>query len=279
MLGTLFRLAWRMLVGVVAILLASITAFSFYPYLDDHFPLAISLIILYLLTAYLIIPFLVRLWHLVLRPNHLPHYAVSRDGWSSDPVNIAIVCRDEQQLRRAMGKSGWFVADKGTLRNTLREGCAILFNRPYPTAPFSKLFLFGRPQDIGFQIQTGTPPTPRHRHHIRFWQLSADQSSHHHAGFWQRVLAVFPGKKRQIWIGTATHDVRPFALRIQNLQITHKIDAETSKERDYVIRTLSDSRVVRRRVIIPAGEPIRFRGQSFGTNIVTDGTLHVVKLK
>ncbi len=166
MLGTIFRLAWRLVVGAVAILLAYLTAFSFYPYLDGHFPLFVSLIILYVLIAYFIIPFLVRLWHVALRPRHLPHYAVSRDGWSSDPVNIAIVCRDEQQLRQAMATAGWFVADKGTLRNTLREGFAMAFNQPYPTAPFSKLFLFGRPQDIGFQIQTGksahTAPPPSH---------------------------------------------------------------------------------------------------------------------
>ncbi len=282
MIGTILRLLWRLFVGVIAVALAYITVFLFYPYLRSHFhfPLVISLVVLYVLAAYIGIPFLVRLWKLVIRPRHLPHYAVSRDGWSSDPVNIAIVCKDEAQLRRIMVKAGWHIADKPTLQNTLREGWAILFGLPYSTAPFSNLFLFGRKQDIGFQIQTGSVPSPRHRHHVRFWQLQSEpEKPHHHLPFWENIFQLFSGKKRQIWIGTATHDVGPFALRIQNLQITHKIDAETNKERDFLIRTLDDAQLIKRCETIAAGDPILFRGQTLGVNIVTDGTLRVVELK
>jgi hypothetical protein len=45
-----------------------------------------------------------------------------------------------------------------------------IFNKPYPTAPFSTLYLFGRGQDIGFQKAIDN--SPRKRHHIRFWALS-----------------------------------------------------------------------------------------------------------
>lgn len=280
MIGTLFRLAWRALVGLVAVLLAHGTVFFFYPYLDNRFPLLINLIIIYVFTAYFGIPFLVRLWRLVLRPKHLPHYAVSRDGWSSDPVNIAFICKDEHQLHRAMASAGWRVADKITLKNSLREGWAILFNQPYPTAPFSNLFLLGRKQDIGFQIQNGTPPTPRHRHHVRFWQLSTEvKKPHHHVPFWEGIFQLFAHKKRQIWIGAATHDVRPFAIRIQNLQITHKIDAETNTERDFLINTLRTAKLIKRSETIAAGDPIIFRGQTFGMNIITDGMLTVIELR
>lgn len=274
------RLLWRLFVGVIAIALAYITVFLFYPYLRNHFSLLITFVVLYVLTAYFGLPFLVRLWKLVIRPKHLPHYAVSRDGWSSDPVNIAIVCRDEAQLRRAMEQAGWHIADKPTLRNMLHEGWAILFNQSYPTAPFSRLFLLGRKQDIGFQIQTGNPPTPRHRHHIRFWQLQSEpEKPHQHLTFWENLFQLFSGRKQQIWIGTATHDVSPFALRIQNLQITHKIDAETNKERDFVIDTLTKAKRVKRLEVIAAGDPITFRGQTLGVSIVTDGRLPVVELK
>lgn len=280
MIGTALRLLWRLFVGTIAIVLAYATVFLFYPYLRDHMPLLISLIVIYILTAYFGIPFLVRLWRLVIRPTHLPHYAVSRDGWSSDPVNIAIVCKDEAALRRAMEKAGWHIADKPTMKNMLREAYAIAFNRPYSTAPFSNLFLFSRKQDIGFQIQTGNPPTPRHRHHIRFWQLESEaEKPHDHTHFWASIFQLLPGRKRHIWIGAATHDVSPFALRIQNLQITHKIDAETNRERDFVIQKLEDAGCIKRIETLHAGEPISFRGQTFGVNIVTDGTLKVIELK
>jgi hypothetical protein len=280
MIGTFLRLVWRLFVGVIASVLAYGTVFLFYPYLRNRFPLLITLIILYILSAYFGIPFLVRLWRLVIRPKHLPHYAVSRDGWSSDPINIAVVCKDKAQLRKIMEKAGWHIADKATLRNSIREGLALLFNQPYPTAPFSNLFLFGRKQDIGFQIQDGDPPTPRHRHHVRLWQLSSEvEKSHQHANFWENILQIFPTKKRQIWIGAATHDVGPFAFRIQNLQVTHQIDAETNKERDFLINSLERVGLVRRCETLAAGDPIRFRGQTLGVNIVTDGTLRVVEVK
>src|SRR5919202_3606465 len=158
MIGFIFRLLWRLLVGLMAIILAYATVFFFYPYLRNRFPLLITLIIIYILSAYFGIPFLVRLWRLVIRPTHLPHYAVTRDGWSSDPVNIAIVCKDEASLRGAMEAAGWKIADKATIKNCFREAWAILFKQPYLTAPFSNLFLFGRKQDVGFQIQDGIPP-------------------------------------------------------------------------------------------------------------------------
>ena len=280
MIGTLWRLVWRIFVGGVAALLAYGTVFLFYPYLQDRLPLVINLAILYVLTAYLGIPFLVRLWHLVLRPKHLPHYATSGDGWSSDPVNIAVVCRSEKQLRSHMERAGWTVADKVTLKTMVKMGWAVLFKRSYPTAPFSSLYLFGRKQDIGFQIQTGVPASPRHRHHIRFWQLGADpKASHEHTTFWQDIFQLFSTKKQQIWIGAATHDIGPFAFRVRNLQVTHLIDKETTRERDFVISTLQQAGALKRHEVIPAGEPIKFRGQTFGVDIVTDGTLHVVELK
>ncbi|HEU5121417.1 MAG TPA: LssY C-terminal domain-containing protein [Candidatus Saccharimonadales bacterium] len=280
MIGTFLRLLWRLFIGLLTLVLAHFTLFLFFPYLRNRFPLFITLIILYILIAYFGIPLLVRLWRFVIRPNHLPQYAVTGDGWSSDPVNIAIVCRNEAELRKAMEKAGWQIADKATLKNSLREAWAILFKRSYPTAPFSKLYLFGRKQDIGFQIQTGSPPSPRHRHHIRLWQLTGEpEKPHHHTNFWQDILDLFFTRKRQIWIGTATHDVGPFALRIQNLQITHKIDAETNKERDFVIASLENVKLVKRCETIAAGDPVIFRGQTFGLSIITDGTLKVVELK
>lgn len=281
MMGTLLRLLWRIFVGAIAAALGYGTVFLFYPYLHNHLPFVIDIIILYVLVAYFGIPALIRLWHFVLKPRHLPMYVTSADGWSSDPVNIAIVCKNQRQLERAMQKAGWFPADKATPKNTLRFAYAMLFRRPYPTAPFSKLYLFGRYQDLGYQIQTGTPPTPWHRHHIRFWQLLPDdpEKPHQHVTFWQNIFKLFAANKRQIWIGAATHDIGPFALRVNSLQVTHQIDKFTNAERDFVISTLEESKSIARCETIPAGEPVKFRGQTFGVSIVTDGTLQVVELR
>jgi hypothetical protein len=277
MIGTLLRWGWRLVVGFVAAGLAWATFFLIYPYLDDHLPLLVVLIILYIWIAYVGIPFLVRLWQIVLQPRHLPQYVTSGDGWSSDPVNIAVVCRGRSELIQAMTNAGWHKADEGSIRTNLRLAWAVLFNRSYPTAPFSRLYLFGRQQDIGFQIPTNG--SPRHRHHVRFWQLRPDQPNHAHHTFWENIFKLFKHKEKQIWIGAATHDIGPFALRVRTLQVTHKIDAQTDRERDFLLQTLAHSGSIKRQETIKAGEPLNFRGQTFGINIVTDGTLHVVELK
>jgi LssY C-terminus len=54
--------------------------------------------------------------------------------------------------------------------NSWRMVRAFIFNSPYPAAPFSTLYLFGRGQDIGFLKAIDN--SPRKRHHIRFWALS-----------------------------------------------------------------------------------------------------------
>ena len=73
------------------------------------------------------------------------------------------------QLRAAFAASagqrptGWPGQFLGMIR-------AFVFNSPYPTAPFSTLYLFGRGQDVGFQKAIDN--SPRKRNHIRFWSLS-----------------------------------------------------------------------------------------------------------
>jgi hypothetical protein len=46
---------------------------------------------------------------------------------------------------------------------------AFVRNSPYPTAPFSTLYLFGRGQDIGFQKAIDDSPRKRHHIRIRIW--------------------------------------------------------------------------------------------------------------
>ncbi|MEO5950251.1 MAG: LssY C-terminal domain-containing protein [Candidatus Saccharimonadales bacterium] len=278
---TVLHTLWRLLVGGLVIILAYVTFFLLYPYLDNHLPFLIVLIVLYLWLAYVGIPVLVRIWRSVFKPSRLPVYATTGDGWSSDPVNIAIVCKSKNQLIKNMHKAGWSVADKATLSSTFRTILSMILRKSYATAPFTNLYLFGRAHDIGFQIESGEQPSPRHRHHIRFWQLQTKDSpdKYGHTTFWNKILSIFTKRQQEIWIGAATYDSRSIAFRIQNLQVTHQIDDETDKERDFVVNSLKNKGLIKRLETITAGEPLEFRGQTFGVTIVTDGTLKVAELK
>jgi len=279
MIGFVFRILWRVLILALGSLVVWVTVFFLFPVVDSRLPAYITMLIIYCLLAYIVIPNLIRLFRLVIKPNHIPLYVTTADGWSSDPVNIAFVCRSKRQLIRIMRRAGWYTADKTTPRTTIKFIIGFIFGLPYPNAPFSNLYLFGRKQDIGFQIPTDAKLSPRHRHHVRFWLLGDDEMSHAHTSFWQHILRLFRGPKKQLWVGAATHDIGNFAFRTRNMQITHKIDANTNIERDFLINTLEQVHAIKRQDSAQAGAPLRFRGQTMGVSIVTDGTLPVVELK
>lgn len=280
MFGLYFRIAWRILILLLGALLAFGVVDKAFPYLDRYLPSGIVFFIVYLFSAYIGIPSLMRLWRLFITPNHIPMYVTTPDGWASDPINIAITVHSRQQLIKHFQKAGWTTADKPTLRNALREGYAIVFNKPYPTAPMSRLMLFNRQQDIGFQIQDGKSPSPRHRHHVRLWRLEVPEKENAHHTFWNDLLQLFMRKKSEVWVGAATHDISPVAFRIRNLQITHKIDSDTNKERDFLIETLRKNNCIRGDITeISSGHELTFRGQTFGVNIIVDGRLKVIGLK
>ena len=128
-------------------------------------------------------------------------------------------------------------------------------------------------------MQSGPHPSPRHRHHVRFWRLHHEEAEKiHYNGFWHRTFQSLSHSDKEIWIGAATHDIALIAIRMQSLQITHKIDADTEKERDFIIDSLRSVNMIHRQHRIQAGEPLSFRGQAFGTKITVDGAIEVIEI-
>jgi hypothetical protein len=275
----LFHLAWRLLVLSLGVGLAYVSAFIAFPYLDSQLPFFFALIVVYVGVAYFGLPTLIRTWQLIIRPNHIPLYVTTRDGLPSDPVNIAIAAKNKRQLVKAMKTAGWHTADKATFRNSLREAYAIIFDKPYPTAPFSNLYLFNRPFDVGFQIPYGKNLSPRSRHHVRFWQLVERTKDHGHGHFWRRHLRKFIGREKSVWIGAATDDTNPAGIRWYNLQLTHRNHPQHYEERDFIIKSLENAGLVKTTSEVKAGEPFQMRSQNLGINFVSDGRLTVVELK
>lgn len=109
-------------------------------------------------------------------------------------------------------KVGWYPADPITLRSSIGIAKSVLLKRSYPTAPVSSLYLWGRKQDLAFELPVGN--TAKKRHHVRLWQ-SNEQSS----------------DGRPIWLGEATFD-QSVELSHYTGQITHRIEANIDEERD-----------------------------------------------
>ncbi len=119
---------------------------------------------------------------------------------------------------------------------------AFVLNSPYPTAPFSTLYLYGRGQDIGFQ--KAIDDSPRKRHHIRFWALSLAraEATLGTVDFWLNTDRP-PHDAHVLWVGAGTKDTG-LSLTQFTFQITHATDSDTNAERDYVVAELRNKRVI-----------------------------------
>lgn len=276
-----FRILWRCLIFFLGAISLWLIVRYFIPFVDQRIPSFFALLAAYSLLAYFVIPFLIRLFRIFIKPNHIPHYATTGDGWPSDPVNIAVIVKNETHLTQVMDQAGWVKAEKETLRTTLKALKSMIFNSPYPNAPFSGLYLFGRKQDIGFQISTNRAQSVRTRHHVRFWKLRETSYSdrHPHESYWHHKLRLLITPKKEIWIGAATEDIIPVAIRWRSGQFTHGVSHDANRERDFIIQSLRDIKKIKREITTESGESITFRGQEFRTIFVTDGSLKVIELR
>jgi LssY-like putative type I secretion system component LssY len=208
---------------------------------DHRVPTILALALTYGIAAYIILPRAVRMGLKILQRKRVPRYTMTGDGLPGDPVNL-VLTGTSQQLRAAFAIAGWSEADRLGLASSWRMIRAFLLNSPYPTAPFSTLYLYGRGQDIGFQKAIDN--SPRERHHIRFWALSLarTEATLGSASFWLNTEQA-ADDARVFWVGAGTRDTG-ISLTKLTFQITHATDSDTNAERDYIVAELGKNQVI-----------------------------------
>ncbi|MBM7050868.1 MULTISPECIES: LssY C-terminal domain-containing protein [unclassified Rothia (in: high G+C Gram-positive bacteria)] len=218
------------------------------------------ILLLWGVAAYMILPRL----HRILTALYVPAYFIGRtqtgDGLLGDPVNLGV--RGESvDVHRAMRRAGWLRAEPVTLASSWRIIINTLRRQPYPTAPVSPLYLFDRKEDFAYQQEVDGNPSKRH--HVRFWKTPPG---------WK-----LPGGVEVDWVAAATFD-RAVGLSLFTLQVTHKIDADTDKERDYLVETvLFANEEAYHDVIVDFSAGYHSRNGG-GDNIITDGNLPILEL-
>lgn len=275
MISFFIRLIKRVAFLVPGIVITYFAADSLYPRLDKWLPAGVVIFIIYVLVAYLLIPFAIRLINLIVQPKHIPLYSTTPDGLACDPINVGVI-GTKKELVKLMTEAGWYVADKRTPKTLVRFAISIIFRKPYPQAPFSSLFLFGRKQDLGFELPVDN--NPRHRHHIRFWGVTDTDDPEYlqHAYFWKRHHRS-PLRGKILWVGAASLDTGLGIIR-HNAQITHMIHHDTNAERDFVVKELKATKLVKKSRTIRIGAPYQLRNRVITGYMSADGRMTICEI-
>ena len=268
----LIRLLQRLLIIGLGVFSVWLIVFVIFRFADHRLPWILALGVTYGLAAYVILPRAVRMGLKILQRKHVPRFTMTGDGLPGDPVNV-VLTGTLQQLRSAFATAGWSEADRLGLASSWRMIRTFVLNAPYPTAPFSTLYLFGRGQDIGFQ--KSIDDSPRKRHHIRFWALALAHAEDTvgTAAFWLNTDRP-PNDARVLWVGAGTKDTG-LSLTQLTFQITHSTDLDTNAERDYIVLELTKHRVIAEVTSYKSGQHLPVERVN---RYVTDGEVSVASL-
>lgn len=275
MIAQLIRLIKRFAILVPGMVIAYFAAIDIYPTIDRQLPWGLAILATYGVTAYVLIPAGLRLVRLIIKPKHIPLYVTSPDGLACDPVNIGVVGTREE-LVNVFKKAGWHQADQRNFKTLTSLVLATLLKKPYPSAPFSSMYLFGRSQDIGFQLPGNTTSQ---RHHVRFWAATytPDSKYRDHIHFWQKHhRAKHPDLT--LWVGAVSLDAG-WAIIRHNGQITHMIHPDTNAEREFTVNALKKTGLVKRTNRVTVGLPYKTANRSWMAYMHADGKMAICELK
>jgi len=192
----------------------------------------------------------------------LPYRVTDRPdgGNEGDLVNFVLI-GTQDDVTNAFKAAGWVVADKTEKDAVVSALLATLQKNVYVAVPMSILYLFGRPQDFGYE-RAEAVMVANERNHFRIWQ------------------APFAAPQNQpIWVGAGTHDIGIERDDRSKDAITHKIDQDVDNERDFIGATLQQAGQVEAMSYMTRSNPIKTAKTATGGNIQSDGRVLVIVLK
>lgn len=142
---------------------------------------------------------------------------------------------------------------KRARRAATLAAAATVLRRPYGDAPVSNLYLWGRKQDLAFELPVGRDP--RQRHHVRWWRSERTGPD-----------------GRTLWLAAATYD-KGVGFSHATGQITHHIAADVDAERDFLFETLQPTGQLSESCVVSGFHRARKGRNGGGDSWYTDGDL------
>ena len=219
--------------------------------------LLLSVVIVYGLLAYVVLPALWTHYEHQTGLAALPMVTRTGQGIPGDPINVGLV-GDNRDVLCAMHAAGWYPADPITLRSSIEIAGSVLLDRPYREAPVSNLYYLGRREDLAFEKPDGR--SADHRHHVRLWKvLEAGE------------------EKRPVWLGDATFD-KSVGVSHYTGAVTHHIDADIDAERKFLAADLEAAGMVEAKYQVTGIGPTVAGRNGGGDLYYTDGEVWILRL-
>jgi len=174
-----------------------------------------------------------------------------------DMVNFVIV-GSQKDVQAALAAATWHVADTDNKKAMLNAVLQTYDSKDYLAMPMSTLYLFGRPQDFGYEMAEPIAMVAS-RHHFRIWK------------------APFTWQGREVWVGAGTHDIG-FAKDKRNNSVTHKIDPAVDGERDNIGSSLQKTNMIKALSYYLPPNPVQDARNATGDGYHSDGRLLVIIL-
>jgi len=190
--------------------------------------------------------------------DRIPRRVADKQGNPGDMINFLIV-GSAAGTERVFKAAGWVTVDADVAGAVIQGVLDSLSHVSYLTMPMSQLYLFGRPQDVGW-AHAEPLMVVASRHHLRLWQ------------------APFQAAGLPLWIGAATHDIG-FERDRRNNGVTHKIDPDVDLERAFVEKTLTSTGMVAETSYVLPDKAVRDAKTATGGSFHSDGRVLVLKLE
>jgi len=188
----------------------------------------------------------------------IPRRVADQAGNAGDMVNFSLL-GTKAQVEAAFKAAGWVEVDKTVADAVVHGILSTLSHEAYTEMPMSTLYLFGRAQDLSFA--RGDPlKIAAERHHLRVWKTDKTVDG------------------RPLWVGSATHDVG-FEKDQRNGKVTHKIDPEIDKERDFLLQSFDAAGAFSSAAYVTPDDPMLKARTATGGSFYSDGRIVVMALK
>lgn len=188
----------------------------------------------------------------------IPTRVTDAEGNPGDRVNFLIV-GSEDKVKKALQDAGWVLVNRNASDAVVQGILATFSKQAYLQLPMSELVLFGRTQDFGY-AHAEPVMVVASRHHFRLWK------------------SPFQVQGQTVWAGAGTHDIGFEKDRREGKRITHKIDPETDKERDYIGDSLKETGEVARLLYMTASNPVKEAKTATGGSFFSDGRTLIIIL-